>query len=263
VGTVADAGAVNVLYGSAAGLSAAGNQLWHQDAGGVEDSAEPADRFGSALAAGDFNGDGFGDLAIGIRFEDVGTIADAGAVNVLYGSPAGLTAVGSELWNQDASGISNAAEANDRFGSALAAGNFGKSARADLAVGVPYENIGGRANAGAVNILYGRTGGLSGMGDQVWYQDRRGIGGAAQANDRFGSALAAANFGQGSRADLAVGLPLEDVGTVAQAGAVNVIYGTPRGLAAANDHFLQQDNAGIEDDAEAGDQFGLALAPKR
>src|SRR5204863_4709421 len=42
----------------------------------------------------DFNGDGFADLAIGVSSEDVGTIADAGAVNVLYGSAAGLQATG-------------------------------------------------------------------------------------------------------------------------------------------------------------------------
>jgi hypothetical protein len=260
VGTVADAGAVNVLYGNAAGLSAAGNQLWHQNVGGVEDSAEPADRFGSALAAGDFNGDGFADLAIGVPFEDVGTVADAGAVNVLYGSPVGLTAAGNELWNQDASGIGNAAEANDRFGLALAAGNFGKSARTDLAVGVPDENVGGRANAGAVNVLYGRAGGLSGKGDQVWHQNRRGIGDAAQANDRFGSALGAGDFGQSGSADLAVGAPLEGVGTVAEAGAVNVIYGSSTGLLPANDQFWHKDSPGVGGHAQPRDHFGWALA---
>lgn len=52
----------------------------------------------------------------------------------------------------------------------------------------------------------------------------------------------------------------EDVGTVADAGAVNVLYGTSTGLAAANDQFWQQDAAGVEDDA---DQFGSAHAPKR
>jgi hypothetical protein len=37
----------------------------------------------------DFDDDGFADLAIGIPFEDVGGIAEAGAVNVLYGTAVG------------------------------------------------------------------------------------------------------------------------------------------------------------------------------
>ena len=38
----------------------------------------------------DFNNDGAADLAIGVPFEWVGAIQDAGAVNVLYGSAGGL-----------------------------------------------------------------------------------------------------------------------------------------------------------------------------
>lgn len=45
---------------------------------------------------GDFNGDGFDDLAIGVPFEDViteaGTLETAGAVNIIYGSSTGLSA---------------------------------------------------------------------------------------------------------------------------------------------------------------------------
>ena len=56
--------AVHVLYGSAVGLIAAGNQLWNQDSPGIEGLG-----FGQSLAVGDFNGDGFGDLAVNVRSE--------------------------------------------------------------------------------------------------------------------------------------------------------------------------------------------------
>lgn len=39
---------------------------------------------------GDFNGDGFMDLAIGIPLKDVGIIVDAGVVHVIYGTAQGL-----------------------------------------------------------------------------------------------------------------------------------------------------------------------------
>jgi hypothetical protein len=113
----------------------------------------------ATAASGDFNGDGLADLAVGSPYEDVGTVADAGAVNILYGSGAGLSAAGNQLWHQDVDGV----EA----------------------------------------VLYRKSSGLSATGVEFWYQDVAGISDASEARDRFGSALAAANFGQGSPADLA------------------------------------------------------------
>ena len=40
--------------------------------------------------------------------EDVGGASDAGAVNVLFGSAAGLTAAGSQIWHQDSAGVPGA-----------------------------------------------------------------------------------------------------------------------------------------------------------
>src|SRR5439155_18593013 len=54
-------------------------------------------------AAVDFNGDGYADLALGSGYKDVGSAADAGGVDVLYGSSAGIQA-GSppgQAWTQD------------------------------------------------------------------------------------------------------------------------------------------------------------------
>ena len=45
--TKADAGAVNVLYGSTTGLTDTGNQIW--TAANTVGSIESGDRFGSAL----------------------------------------------------------------------------------------------------------------------------------------------------------------------------------------------------------------------
>jgi hypothetical protein len=75
-----------------------------------------------AAAAGslqaDFNNDGFPDLAVGVVGEDVGM---EGAVNVLYGAPAGLTGAGSQLFTQNSPGVPDSVEHDDFFGNALAA----------------------------------------------------------------------------------------------------------------------------------------------
>ena len=51
------------------GLSAAGNQFWYQY-GSIDDDAQAYDRFGKAVAIGDFDGDGCDDLAVGVPEED-------------------------------------------------------------------------------------------------------------------------------------------------------------------------------------------------
>jgi hypothetical protein len=55
------AGGVNVIYGSADGLTVAGNQLWRQSTEGVPGAEEAWDSFGTAVAAGQFNADAFAD----------------------------------------------------------------------------------------------------------------------------------------------------------------------------------------------------------
>jgi len=136
---------------------------------------------GSSVRA-DFDGDGFADLAVGVPGED----RERGAVNVIYGSARGLTAV-DQYWTQGTPGIKSAGGWS--FGFALAAANFGKSAHADLAVGLES------AAGGAVNVLYGSLYGLTAAGGQYWTPDTPGIKGKAEGSDRFGSAFAAGGPG--------------------------------------------------------------------
>jgi disulfide bond formation protein DsbB len=182
------AGAVAVLYGGSAGLTSAGDQLWHQNVSGIADQAELIDFFGWSVAAGNFGKSGQADLGIGVPLESFGGISSAGVVHVLYGTSTGLKAAGDQLWHQNSAGVQGTAAAGDLFGWAVAAANYGKSSRADLAVGV-LNDIVSTFDAGAVNVLYGATGGLTSTGDQIWHQDRPNIEGAAEAGDDFGAAV--------------------------------------------------------------------------
>jgi hypothetical protein len=187
--TATSNGAVNVLYGSPDGVTAAGNQLWHQDSPGVPGAVEPGDRFGAALAAGDLDGDGTDDLAVGAPGEGLGTTAAAGSVTILYGGQAGLSATGSRSWTQATSGVPGTAEKYDTFGASLSAANYGRSGAEDLAVGVPGEDAGSAADAGMVNVLYGRSSGLSAASAQGWSQSSTGVLGTAEKLDSFGWSL--------------------------------------------------------------------------
>src|SRR5512132_2465050 len=196
------AGAGSVLSGSAGGVTGTGSQLFTQ----VGDTPEAGDGFGGVLAAGDFNHDGFADLAASAVGEDVGSVRNAGAVSVLYGSATGLTSSGGQLFTQ----VGGAAELEDRFGGALAAGDFNHDGAADLAAGAPGESFSSTVTeAGAVSVLYGSATGLSCTGGQ----QRAQVGGATEDTDEFGGALAAGDFNHDGAADLAASAPEEDVGS--------------------------------------------------
>ncbi|MGH2917008.1 MAG: FG-GAP repeat protein [Solirubrobacteraceae bacterium] len=257
LGTITDAGAVNVLYGTAGGLSSARNQLFHQDTLGILDPAEAGDSFGESLAWGDFGRGSQGDLVIGVPLEDsVSSVANAGFVAVLYGSSSGLTTSGNQFFSQGGTGDA-AGETGDTYGATLAAGNFGRSAETDLAVGAPLEDRGSFVDVGAVRVIYGSPNGLVTPGDQFLFQS--GTITEFDQNDRFGSAFAAGDFDADSRADLAVGVPREDVGGDDNAGQVNILYGSSTGISARG-QILTQDTTSVPGDTEGDDRFGEALA---
>lgn len=259
VGTHRAAGAVIVLPGSASGVTTAGAKTWTQDGPGVADSAASDERFGSALAAADLGLDTHADLAIGVPGETVGTRAEAGMVNVLYGAPAGLSAAGNTIHHQDRPGVAEVTDAGDRFGAALAAGDLGNGPRGDLAVGVPGENVSLKAGAGAAAILYGSAAGLGATGNQLWSQDSAGIADAAEAGDGMGAGLQVAAFGAGPGGDLAVGAPGESRPTIAGTGAAHVLYGGPTALSNGLDQVFDEATSSVADTPEPGDAFANAL----
>jgi hypothetical protein len=266
IGAIADA--VNVLYGSRYGLSMERDQFWHQDRASVADNTEPFDLFGGALASGDFNGDGFDDLAIGAPGDSIAGMRGAGAVNVLFGSETGLQARNDQLLGQVATTESGGEEANDEFGRALAVGDFNGDGLHDLAVAAPYEDLSGTPDAGFVHIFYGaiRRGLTSGSG---WYQGKRSIPWDAssvsvadtpEAFDLFGRSLSSGDYNEDGMSDLAIGVPGESIGSADGAGAVNILYGNAhRGLWYDGNTFWHQNRTGIDDIPEAYDGFGSTL----
>jgi phosphodiesterase/alkaline phosphatase D-like protein len=212
------------------------------NAGGVNDAG---DNFGAASAVGDFNGDGFGDVAVGAPQDAVGGVR-SGAVFVFPGSSGGIGA-GIRLTQSNASAAN---EAGDEFGAALVAGDFNRDGRADLAVGVPGEAIGTASDSGAVVVFAGTPAGLSSgvVRDQA--------PSANEAGDRFGQSLAVGDLNGDSYPDLAAGTPGEAPGSQPAGGVVFLFNGSAGGLVAAG--YRRQEDAG--GGTEAGDQFGKAVA---
>ena len=170
--------------------------------------------------------------------EDIGSLADAGAVNTLYATP--YNAVGHELWHQNASGIGGVAEAGDRFGKAVVSADFNDDGFDDLAIGAPEEDVGSQRDAGAVHVLFGSSSGLRGSGSQLLTR-------SPEPNDLFGASLAAAALDADLFGDLVVGAPGESVGTVRGAGAVNVFRGSRPGTALTPTRMFHENSSGSRD----------------
>lgn len=232
-------GAAIEYLGGPAGLR--GN--WLVDPAWSGSSAD-GEQFGAAMAAGDFNGDGFDDVAFGASDAAQGDAILAGRVVVFFGSPLGLLT----LQVLDQIGL-DGNEDYDRFGSSLAAGDFDADGWVDLAVGAPGEALGNEPSAGVVHVYRGSISGLS--PDRSLDQSGLGLN---ERGDQFGSALAVGDFDDDGHADLAIGAPGEAPGPEPKSGVVYVFRGTLLGLMATQ----ALDQRGLDHD-ELGDQFGYAL----
>ena len=90
--------------------------------------------------------DTYDDLAIGVPYETISGIADVGGVSVLYGASSGLSVTGrfdDQFWSKETPGIDGTAATGERFGTSLTTGDFNGDGYLDLAIGVPYETVGG------------------------------------------------------------------------------------------------------------------------
>jgi hypothetical protein len=198
--------------------------LWHQGRKGVRNRLERGDRFGEVLASGDFDADGYADLAIGIPRENLRRKKDVGAVQVLYGGARGLTAR-DQLWHQGSRGVPGRNEARDRFGASLAAGDVDGDGFADLVIGAPSEDLGGAKDAGSVVVLRGSRSGLTSAGARAWNERSVGIGGTPRAGARFGNRMAVGDVTDDGHDDLVVGFS-----GGAGGDGIRLLPGSPGGL---------------------------------
>ncbi len=217
---------------------------------GVEsgDLAQDGDALGRAVAGGDFNGDGYQDVASGAPDESNGLIETAvqGLVVINYGSATGPVP---DL--ADEVSVGDVPDAAVRFGRALAVGNFNDDAYDDLAVGAPELDHLATVDAGAVFVYHGGPLGLSSTPAIVL--DQTDVNAAIETDDMFGWSLAAADFDQDGFDDLAIG----SLGENSEAGAVSWIKGSAAGLVPGSGETWAQNELGLP--SAANDWFGYCL----
>ena len=223
----------------------------HLDSDGVTGSISAGDQFGASVAGSPNH------IAIGAPGETVGTNADVGLAAVFVhemawngsGIPHPVESI-----TQDSTGVSDAGEAGDLFGSSLSMVAHRPSGAATatdsvLAIGAPGETLWVGTNsfpqAGLVTtVQVGAAGAVTELASI--HQGTAGVNGGSATGDGFGTQVAAANTapnatGTASTMLLAVGVPGKDIGTVADAGIVQTfsLLGAP----GDTDHWAEAGNA--------------------
>ncbi len=233
-----DRGAVYVYLGGASGLDVATEQRL------AASDAENYDLFGFAVAgAGDLDGDGFDDVAIGAFGEDsLGN--DSGAVYVFYGSASGIDPTTEQRLTASDGGDYAA------FGDAVSGRvDLDGDGFDDLVVGAPGDDEAG-SYGGAVYVFYGSATGVDAATEQKLIASD--VGGY----DSFADAVAGAgDLDDDGFDDLAVGTRYDtDPVNGGGSGSVTVFYGSAAGVAPDSEQRL------VASDGATGDYFGHALS---
>jgi hypothetical protein len=253
-----------LLYGGPAGLSTQRARMFR-----LADVAPTADvpgegvtgenLFGWTFATGDFTGDGTDDLVVGAPRAYVGRWI--GGVALFRGTPAGLTPQAAQWIPGNAAGLPIAVE-TDGFGEVLAAADFDRDGRDDLAVGFRRDWLGQALFAGTVVILPGAAGELSVATAQVFHQDTPGVPDEAEIYDQFGNALAAGDITGDGYPDLAVSTLHEGFSenSADRGSSVTVLRGSLAGLTATGAQHWTQRSPGVPGSDDPTALFGNALA---
>ncbi|QDQ12120.1 FG-GAP-like repeat-containing protein [Streptomyces spectabilis] len=213
--------------------SAYPSRFWKGTKDGLTETTQKLkSSLGGAIA--DVDGDGYGDFVTrdnGSSNDD--NEDDKGTVRVDYGHRNGPAATRTKKITQDSAGVPGVGETGDRFGSDISAGDVNGDGYADIAVGVPGEDIGSGSakvsDAGSFVLLKGARAGLGGSGAQAFDQSKPRVPGASEKKDWFGHRVLLSDVDGDGRADLTVTAHGED-GTSKDSGAAWVFPGTRTGL---------------------------------
>ncbi|MBK8522563.1 MAG: FG-GAP repeat protein [Chitinophagaceae bacterium] len=225
IGSTDNNGGAYIYNGSGTGISASPTRIIHDGASG--DYVGPI-----VTSAGDINGDGYSDVALG------------GGINrvvIYHGSGTGLSASANST-------LTYSGQTLTFFGIFIAcAGDVNGDGYSDLIVGAPRYDDGANVDEGAAFIYHGSSTGVSASPNSMPDDGN-------QAGALFGQCVAAAGDVNGDGySDVIIGAFLFDDGANTAEGRAFVYHGSPSGLSASP-------NSTPDDANQAGAAFGVFVA---
>ncbi len=208
------AGSIHVIYGSPQGLRSSASQFLTQDSPGIKGRAQDWAFFGQSITSGDFDGDGYADLA-----------SRAGSnVLIVYGGPQGLTS--RDLMIKPRKIGPGHFSLN---GPPLAAADFDRDGFSELVIANP----GNETEYGGVGVYRGSHTGISNRSTLILHRDTPGVPGERFSDDFFGDEVAVGDVTGDRYSDLVVASDEETGG-----GTVYVFRGSPTGVIVAGNMML-------------------------
>jgi hypothetical protein len=206
-------GKVHIFHGTATGivqtLAAAADRVITGESGAP---ATATSRFGRNAAMADFNGDGFGDIAISATAYNT----NQGAVYIFNGTGSGITQTTAATANKIITGTGT-----ESFSATLFAADINADGYADLLSGANAAS----ANLGAVYLFYGGAGGITQTASNSAPVTK--FQGEAATTAQFGSSIIAGDFDNDGFSDVAIGAPVFNT----DQGRAYMFYGTAGGFA--------------------------------
>lgn len=203
----ASRGSVSIMDRSTAGAWST-QEIIRIGSDGYIGTAVDGDALGASLVSGDFDNDGYDDLAIGASGRSYPGTTDAGAVLVVYGSSSGIGPARSKLFARATDGLGVDPEEADRYGSDLVVADFTNDGYDDLVIDIPNARCANGVRSGAVVILRGSSTGLVNTQSRSYFPGEQGIpGSCTSSTQNFGEGLAVGRFNADTRPDLAIGAP--------------------------------------------------------
>ncbi len=232
--------------------------------GFVMNGIDTYDQSGTSVSgAGDVNGDGVDDLIVGARYADPAGKSSAGESYVVFGRADGTKVSLADIAAGSGGFVINGIDPDDRSGRSVSgAGDVNGDGLADVIVGAPGADPGGRESAGRSYVVFGKADGTPvDLSDFLTGKAGGFVINGIEPGDQSGVSVSGAGDVNGDGLDdIIVGAFTADPGGRADAGECHVVFGKADGTAVDLSDITAGIGGFVINGIDPGDQGGFSVS---